>query len=290
MAVVLITGASSGIGQAAAMAFARNGDKVVASMRTPEQAEALMSAARSESLSLEVAKLDLHDSASFRQFVEELVGRYGCIDVLVNNAGVLPVGALEDVSEADIRATVETNLIAPLLLAQAVLPSMRERRAGLIIMMSSLSGIAALPGDSIYSASKFGLEGATEALRHEVDRWNIRVALVQAGMYATAIFGGDAASDPVLPETYPEDSAYRPLIERQQQALRDRYPEAKDPNVIADLFVSIANGNEKKLRWLADDIAEIVNKRLFAFNDAERDEFLRGVAGTDWWSEGREKP
>ena len=139
-----------------------------------------------------------------------------------------------------------------------------------------------------YTGSKFALEGATEALRHEVDRWNIRLSLIQAGMYSTQIFP-DKDSD-LLPEGYPQDSPYRVLVETK---LRDVYESRKgafDPADVARLMVEIAASDGKRLRWPADAVAKTVLQTMFAQNDAGRDEFLRGVSGTDWWSNGQDRP
>jgi len=156
--------------------------------------------------------------------------------------------------------------------------------------MSSLSGIAGLPGDLPYAASKFALEGATEALRHEVDRWGIRVALVQAGLYKTGIMAHNLPEATSLSNDYPSDSPYRPLIEWQLNNLRDRIPGAFDPAIIAELFVTIANSDQSRLRWPADPIAEKVLTTMLAQDDAERDEFLQNVAASDWWSQGAVAP
>ena len=290
MANILITGCSSGFGLQAALAFARNGDQVFATMRNPQKSTALMEAAASEDLSVHVKQLDVTRSDTFDSFIREMLDEAGSIDVLVNNAGLLRAGAFEDLSESMIREVTDTNLLGPLLLARAVLPQMRKQNNGYIIMVSSLSGIAGLPGDVAYTASKFGLEGATEALRHEVDRWGIKIALVEAGMYATGIMDRSLPEDRVLPDYYPDDSPYRPLIETNLKALRARMPEAFDPAIVAELLVRIAGSDGSQLRWPADEVATMVLDKMFAHNDAERDEFLRGVAGSDWWSQGLDSP
>jgi NAD(P)-dependent dehydrogenase (short-subunit alcohol dehydrogenase family) len=287
MPVVLITGSSSGFGREGALAFARNGDIVYASMRDPARATPLLRAAADEGLDVNVIALDVAKPETFAGVIQGIVGEAGRIDVLVNNAGIIRPGALEDISEAALRQVVETNLIGPLLLTRSVLPQMRQQRGGCIIMMSSLSGIAGLPGDLPYSASKFGLEGATEALRHEVDRWGIRVALVECGMYATGIFDASFKDGRLLPPDYPADSPYRPLVESRLKAVRESQSRAFHPRRIGELYVEIAQSDGTRLRWPADEVAEMVLKTMFAQDDAERDAFLRKVADADWWSEGR---
>lgn len=288
MAVVLITGSNSGFGLEGALAFARNGDTVFASMRDVSKAGRLQQLADAEQLSVNIRTLDVNRPETFDVLIEDVVGEAGRIDVLVNNAGIVRPGALEDITETDLRLVMETNLIGPLLLTQAVLPQMRSQGSGCIIMVSSLSGIAGLPGDLPYSASKFGLEGATEALRHEIDRWGIRVALVEAGMYATGIFDASFAGESALPDDYPDDSPYRALVESRLTEVRDRMPEAFDPRSVGELFVTISNADGTRLRWPADEVATKVLSSMFAHDDSGRDEFLRMVAGTDWWSEGKE--
>jgi NAD(P)-dependent dehydrogenase (short-subunit alcohol dehydrogenase family) len=287
MSVVLITGSSSGFGREGALAFARNGDIVYASMRDLARATLLLRAAADEGLDVNVIALDVAKPENFAGVIRRIVGEAGRIDVLVNNAGIIQPGALEDISEAALRQVVETNLIGPLLLTRSVLPQMRQQRGGCIIMMSSLSGIAGLPGDLPYSASKFGLEGATEALRHEVDRWGIRVALVECGMYATGIFDASLKDERLLPPDYPADSPYRPLVESRLKAVRESLSRAFHPRRIGELYVEIAKSDGTRLRWPADEVAEMVLKTMFAQDDAERDAFLRKVADADWWSKGR---
>jgi NAD(P)-dependent dehydrogenase (short-subunit alcohol dehydrogenase family) len=283
MSVVVITGSSSGFGLEAALAFGRNGDTVIASMRDISKSGDLQARAQAENLTVHVKALDVNRSHSFTPFVAEVIEAFGRLDILVNNAGIHRSGALEDQSEEDLRLVMETNCIGPLLLTKAVLPQMRQQKQGLIIMMSSLSGIAGLPGDLTYSASKFGLEGATEALRHEVDRWGIRVALVQAGSYKTEIMDHNLSGKA-------EESPYQALTQWQLQNLRDGLSDALDPKVVADLFVKISKSDSPQLRWPADPVAVMVLETMLAQNNDERDDFLRKVANSSWWSEGKTHP
>ena len=288
MSTIILTGCNSGFGLEAALAFARNGDTVFATMRNPDNAGPLLTAAENERLGMEIRQLDVTQPASFLPLIEEVLAETGSIDVLVNNAGILRAGAFEDLSEEMLREVVETNLFGPLLLTRAVLPSMRKQQSGYIIMVSSLSGIAGLPGDVTYTASKFALEGATEALRHEVDRWGIKLALVEAGMYATGIFAKSLPDQPGLPDYYPHNSPYRSLVEYRLRVLRERLPDALDPGIIGRLLVEIANSDGAQLRWPADDVAKKVLGTMLGQTDAERDAFLRQVSGTEWWSENRD--
>ena len=288
MSTIILTGSSSGFGLEGALAFARNGDTVYATMRNPDNAGQLLATAEREGLGIEIRQLDVTQPDSFPSLLEGILDETGSIDVLVNNAGILRAGAFEDLSEAMLREVVETNLFGPLLLTRSVLPHMRKQNSGYIIMVSSLSGIAGLPGDVAYAASKFALEGATEALRHEIDRWGIRLALVEAGMYATGIFARSLPEQAGLPDYYPDDSPYRPLVEYRLRELRERLPTAPDPGIIGKLLVDIANSDGTQLRWPAGDVAKKVLGTLLGQTDSERDAFLRRVSGTEWWSENRE--
>jgi NAD(P)-dependent dehydrogenase (short-subunit alcohol dehydrogenase family) len=290
MATILITGCNSGFGMAGALAFARNGDHVYATMRHPDKAGPLRQAAAREQLNLHIKSLDVTLAATFGDLIQQIIDETGRIDVLVNNAGILRSGAFEDLSEQAIREVMETNYFGPLLLTRKVLPQMRKQRGGYIIMISSLSGIAGLAGDVSYTGSKFALEGATEALRHEIDRWGIKVALVQAALYATNIFAPDLSSGSSLPKDYPLDSPYRSLIKTKLAGLRDKLPDGLDPRVVGKLLVTIANSDGTQLRWPADDLSTMVSGTIFGQSDADRDAFLRNAAGTDWWSEGKDAP
>ncbi|MBT3623045.1 MAG: SDR family oxidoreductase [Gammaproteobacteria bacterium] len=294
MAIVVITGCSSGIGYDSALAFARRGDRVYACVRNPGRAASLAQKGAEEKLDIRIKLLDVTASSSFSIFFEEIVAESERVDLLINNAGILHPGALEDLSEVQTRAVMETNFFGPLLLSRAVLPQMRAQQSGFIIMISSLSGVAGLAGDVAYSASKFALEGATEALRHEVDRYGIRLALVLGGQYATKIFRASGASwldgDEVLPPDYPRDSVYRELVEWKLKQLRDGLPGAMDPAVVAKLLLTIADSDGSQLRWVADDLASRVLATVHGQSDTERDAFLRLAGGAQWWSEGLSAP
>lgn len=285
MRTVLITGCSSGIGLQSALAFARAGDRVHATMRDTTRGGELRAAAAG--LDIVIEQLDITQSASFAPYIESVVQRSGRIDVLINNAGVLPVGAFEDIGESALRNVMETNFFGPALLTRAVLPVMRAQNSGYLIMIGSLSGMAAKAGDSAYSASKFALEGMTEALRHEVMRWNIRTAIVQPAQYSTGMFRITEQGD--LGECGP-DSPYYALIRQQQIELRDALDKGRDPRVLGEMLVAISRSDGSRFRWPADDLAERVSGKIFALSDAERDRFLRDVAAIDWWIAGAETP
>ena len=174
---VIVTGASSGIGEATARAFGRAGDRVVLVARRVERLQRL-AGELPDSL---VVPADLTKAEDVARVASEALARYGTIDVLVNNAGLGHYNWLERLPEDNIRQEVQVNLIAPILLTRAVLPSMQTRRRGVIINVGSVAGKIATPTMSIYNATKFGLDGFSEALRREVGPQGIHVCVIYPG-------------------------------------------------------------------------------------------------------------
>ncbi|OYQ38083.1 short-chain dehydrogenase/reductase [Flavobacterium cyanobacteriorum] len=179
--VILITGASSGIGRAIGEYLSQKGFIVYGTSRNPERVQHPV---------FPLLTLDVRDATSIKQAVAEITGREGRLDVLVNNAGVGITGPLEEIPTPEIRNTFETNLFGPIEVMKAVLPQMRSQKAGLIINITSIAGYMGLPYRSVYSASKGALELITEALRMEVKHFGIRVANVAPGDFATNIAAG----------------------------------------------------------------------------------------------------
>ena len=291
MKVALVTGSNSGFGLNGALAFARSGYRVYATMRDRSKSNVLRDLAGEEGLEIRIETLDMNQPSTFNAFISRIIDESGGIDVLVNNAGISRAGVLEDTSEKILRTVMETNYFGPVLLSKAVLPYMRERRSGHIIMVSSLSGLAGLPGDFSYTSSKFALEGATEAMRHEVDRWGIKVSLVEAGMYSTNLLGKSKDGEKsIFHHSYDKDSPYKELMEYKLQRIKDRLAEAFDPKIVGDLFVEIVKSNGKHFRWTADPVAKNVVSQLHGHDDISRDHYLRKISDTDWWSEGEVFP
>lgn len=175
--IVIITGASSGIGAAAAQAFGRSGDRVVLAARRRDRLEEVAAGIPGAL----VVTADLTRREDIARVVGEATARYGGIDVLVNNAGLGRYDWLERLPEDDIVAQVGVNLIAPILMARAVLPGMLARRRGVIINVGSVACKIATPTMSIYNATKFGLDGFSEALRREVGSQGVQVCVIYPG-------------------------------------------------------------------------------------------------------------
>lgn len=182
---VIVTGASSGIGEAAARAFGRAGDRVVLAARRVDRLQRL-AAELPESL---VVPADLTRSEDISRIVDATLARFGQIDVLVNNAGLGRYDWIEHLSEDDIRAEIGVNLIAPILLTRAVVRAMQQRGRGVIINVGSVAGRIATPTMSIYNTAKFGLDGFSEALRRELRSQGIYVCVIYPGGVAGTEFG-----------------------------------------------------------------------------------------------------
>ena len=184
---VLVTGATDGLGKAAALLLAERGYRVFAAGRSREKMAQLDATARYEKLPLETIVLDVCSDASVQQAASVVLQKAGALDVLINNAGVNYTASVEDLSMEDWRAQFETNFFGVLRVTRAFLPQMRERRSGRILMMSSLSGLVTPPTQGAYSSSKHALEGLSNALRMELYPFGIDVVLIEPGYIITGI-------------------------------------------------------------------------------------------------------
>ena len=186
--VWLITGTSSGFGRALAEAALDCGDRVAATARDPGQLSDLAA-----DDGVHVIGLDVTDPAQRLSAVEQAVEKFGRIDVLVNNAGRTQVGAVEETTDDELRSLFELHFFAPVALTRAVLPRMRDQGGGAIVQMSSVGGQITAPGFGAYCATKFALEGFTQALHDEVAPFGIRTLIVEPGAFRTGLFRPDAA-------------------------------------------------------------------------------------------------
>lgn len=205
---VLITGANSGIGLVTCLEMARAGWDVVGTARTPERAARIHEVAGEQDLSIRTVLLDVDDPGSCERAVAEVEELTGGLHALVNNAGYVQSGAVEDVSDEQVRAQLETNVVAPMRLARLLLPAMRERGSGRIINVSSVAGRLSTPLMGWYCASKHALEAVTDALRMEVEGDGIRVSLVEPGMFATDVWSAASESGFPTPTTARYAAAY----------------------------------------------------------------------------------
>jgi NAD(P)-dependent dehydrogenase (short-subunit alcohol dehydrogenase family) len=207
--VWLVTGASSGFGRAITEAAVAAGDVVVGAARRPEALGDLVAARPDQ---VEALRLDVTDTAAAEAAVRDVVARHGRIDVLVNNAGRTHVGAVEETTEAELRALFDLHVFGPTALVRAVLPHMRERRSGAVVQMSSVGGQMSFAGFGAYSGTKFALEGISEALADEVAEYGIKVLIVEPGAFRTSLFEADRAGASSDTGTYAKAGETRGLV------------------------------------------------------------------------------
>ncbi|MFI6011822.1 oxidoreductase [Streptomyces sp. NPDC051243] len=207
--VWLITGASSGFGRAVAEAALAEGDVVVGAVRRPGGLDDLVAAHPDQ---VEALRLDVADTGAAEAAVRDVIARHGRIDVLVNNAGRTHVGAFEETTEDELRKLFNVHVFGPAALTRAVLPHMRERRAGAIVQMSSMGGQMSFAGFSAYSATKFALEGMSEGLADEVADFGIKVLIVEPGSFRTSLFEADRRGASADSGLYPKVSRTRDFV------------------------------------------------------------------------------
>jgi len=233
MAKVLITGSSRGIGFSTAVVLARAGHTVFAAMRTPDKDRALREVVQNERLPVSILKMDVDSQESVDAATSAIRADVGCIDVLVNNAGVVRAGSIEGLALDDFRAAMETNYFGALRSIRAWLPYMRTQRHGCIINITSVAGRIACSPLAPYAASKFALEALSEALAQEVAPFDIRVAVVQPGIVDTAM--ARQIEDVSVDATYPQVSRLGHMFEA---ALDNPTP----PTIVAEKIREIIEG------------------------------------------------
>ena len=278
MATVLITGCSSGFGKLSALHFARKGDTVFASMRNTAKAGELEQAKQAESLPIEIVQLDVTDDASVVGAVRQVIDAAGGIDVLVNNAGLGHHGPVEETDDDEVKEIFETNFFGALRVTRAVTPKMREQKSGTIVNVSSLAGRVVAPYGGIYSASKYALEAASEALYYELHPFGIRVLLIEPGGFETAIEGNRRLS-----RRFTEGSPYLELEQRFEQSLT-RLPgggERGDAQDVAEAIYNAVNTDQPKLRYLVGQDAEAIGGLRQQMDDEQFEQAMRQTL--DFW-------
>lgn len=237
---VLVTGANSGIGLATVIELARIGLHAVGSVRSPAKARIVHRAAREAGMEVDTVMLDVSDAAACERVVDR-VRPYA----IVNNAGVSNLGAVEDVSDAEVRAQIEAMLIAPVRLARLAIPHMRAAGGGRIVNISSIYGLLTTPMSGWYQACKHGLEAVSDALRMEVARDGIRVVLIEPGGFDTGIWG-----DTERAVERRRQSRYAVAYERTMQGVRLAKPLMGDPRSVAKVIARAVTSSRPKSRYL----------------------------------------
>jgi NAD(P)-dependent dehydrogenase (short-subunit alcohol dehydrogenase family) len=243
MKTAVVTGTSSGIGFATSLHLARHGYRVFAGMRNLDKSGPLRAAAAEADLPLEVMALDVTSTASVDEAFGKILAQ-GPVDVLVNNAGISGASPLELTPEAEHRAMFDTNYFGAIRCTQAVLAAMRERRSGAIVNITSVAGIVAIPNQIAYSASKWALECAGEALGHELWRFGVRVFNIEPGVVLTSIFENSASAT-----RYEKTSPYQPLMRRNGKFYSAGFRNPSQPEDVARCVLDAIEAPDYRLRW-----------------------------------------
>lgn len=263
---VLITGATDGLGRATALLLAQRGYRVFAAGRSEEKRAQLDALAREKKLPLETLEMDVCDDVSVQHGVSEVFAIAGGIDFLINNAGVNFTAAVEDLRLDDWRRQFETNFFGVLRVTQAVVPHMRERCRGRIIMMSSVSGFVTAPTQGAYSSSKFALEAMSNALRLELHPFGIQVVLIEPGYIVTGIQQAALElSKPYLSQM--NTGPYAPLYARFFESVTGARAKSKTtPEDCARVILQAMEAPAPKVRYLVTQLAHVAKwcKRLLS--------------------------
>lgn len=247
--IAVVTGSSSGIGLLTSVELARHRYRVVATMRDLARSERLEQSARQAGVRelIEFRQLDVTNFDAIPGVVETIVGDLGRVDVLVNNAGFSTAGFVEDTSLHELRHQMETNFFGAVAMTKAVLPVMRKQGSGHIIQVSSVGGQMPLPMLSSYTASKFALEGWSEALRVELRSLGIRVVIVAPGAYDTDIWERNLV---ISKDALDSKSPNKERSRRFAGFVKSMAPRRGDPIEVAQLIVRVAKEPNPKMRYL----------------------------------------
>ncbi len=265
--VAIVTGASSGIGEATAERLQQAGFTVYAGARRLDRMAGLAERG------IVIAELDVTDDASMVAFVDRVISEHGRVDVLINNAGYGSYGAVEDVPLEEGRRQFEVNLFGMARMIQLVTPSMRAARSGRIINISSIGGHFYEALGAWYHASKFAVEGFSDSLRLELHEFGIQVIIVEPGNIRTEWGGGAYESA----EKYSIAGAYAPQVKAMEALYAQADKRGADPSVVADTIVSAATDRRPKIRYATPVSAKAIIAAVTLVPDRILDAGLRTV-------------
>ena len=266
--IALVTGTSSGIGLSTAVALARAGFAVVATMRNLGKAAALQARAKSEGVTLDVRQLDVQDEHSVESCVRDVLRDHHRIDVLVNNAGAGFLGTLEQTSFEDLRRTMDVNFFGVWRVTRAVLPAMRAARAGRILSVTSVGGLIGQPFNDAYCAAKFAVEGWMEALAPVVKRLGIQVSLIEPGPVNTEFVPTVRAS--IAGRAELESEPYRPLLAAYLAGTQEAFATlGQTGDDVAAVIVKAATADSPHFRYVTSEVVRglVAHKYVDATGD-----------------------
>jgi NAD(P)-dependent dehydrogenase (short-subunit alcohol dehydrogenase family) len=261
--VVLITGASSGIGESTATLLLREGYTVYGSARRTDRMADLQEAGAG------IIKIDVTDDASMVKGVDQVMAEQGKIDVLINNAGYGFFGALEDVPLSEARRQFEVNVFGLGRMTQIVLPHMRKQGSGTIINVSSTGGIITTPFGGWYQASKFAVEGLSDTLRKDVKRFGIDVVVIEPGAIESEWVS--ITMDHLLKIS---SEPYREAAQKASRAIEDAYKNASDPSVIARVILKAIKAQKPKTRYVAGKQGKLILMMHSLLSDRQFDNMI----------------
>lgn len=256
MKTILITGATLGIGNSIALYLSRNNYYVYATGRNIID--------KQDTANLKWLYLDVSDSETIKKAIDQIINKNTTIDVLINNAGIGCIAALEEISQEMTKEVFEVNFFGLLEVSQQVIPYMREQKSGYIINISSLGGLFGLPFQGVYSASKFAVEGLTESMSMELKQFGIKCVLIEPGDYKTNIHQSRKIC-------IHKNSAYYKYANHVSQQMNESVLEGNEPNEIAKLILKILKTKKPKLRYtvgafmqkITKNVKKIVSNRFF---------------------------
>jgi NAD(P)-dependent dehydrogenase (short-subunit alcohol dehydrogenase family) len=246
---VLITGCSSGIGEATAIRFSQEGYRVYATMRNPDGMSETLKEALKRDEGHKVLALDVNDSVSIKRAIAEVQEESGRIDVLINNAGISSISSIEEIEMEEAKAVFETNVFGVLRVTQEVIRGMRERRSGTVVNVSSVAGRLVTAGHGIYAASKHALEAISESLAIEINQFGVRVILIEPGFISTAIL---SKADSIILE----DTPYTEHLTRLVSMYEEAQLTADSPDAVAGCIVNALNDSSHGFRYVVGSGAQ----------------------------------
>lgn len=256
--VALVTGASSGIGRCCAFRLAQRGCRVFGTTRNdPQPVQEELRSSLSPSHRLEMLQMDVDSDSSVAVAIEEILRRAGQVDVVVNCAGIGIAGAVEETSAEEAMAILSTNLLGVLRVCRAALPSMRAQRGGTIVNISSIGGRMGLPYQGLYSATKFALEGLTEALRMEIRPFGVRAVLIEPGDVRTAF-----TDRRTLVQAFAADSPYRASMDRVLSIVEVDERAGAAPEAVARLVEHVLSVRCPRVRYTVGPFIQRVAAEL----------------------------
>ena len=279
MSIILVTGSSTGIGQETALNMARKGHEVYAAVRSPQTADELKEKIAAENLPVNVIKLDLVDPASIKTAVAEIMARSGRIDALVNNAGIGGGRAVEETPIEEVREIFETNYFGNVNVLREVTPIMRQQNSGRIVTVGSLAGRVVMGCHAHYSASKWAMEGLSEALAQEMAEFNVKVSIIEPGCVLTPIWGkGSLPTDP---------SPYQKSLERLGRFFEFGLRRPAMPDDVASAIAHAIESDKPHFRYPVGPDAEETTAARAKVSDDEwiAANCLQGEAFNDRWLE-----